>query len=258
MGFHILGKDGESIIKDLNTWKKYASPTSSNHWAEGRSAMEFARAWIKNGPAVPQDIQRIFKSSFPRHDISFIHAYAEWETPFSDTPRGPRNHDLLLEANIDGKLFVIGIEGKEREQFDKTLEKKISEAKNRSGQTLLPARVNSFCRGILNRPYGDDLKNLRYQFLSGIAGTVVEAKERNATTSVFIAHQLISPATPLNKIEQNMKDYETFIRHLLNEDDNTKEQLLYGPFNIPGSELVPSGEVYIGKVITKINKTFKA
>ncbi len=63
MGFHILGKDGESIIKDLNTWKKYGPPTSSNHWAEGRSAMEFARAWINNGPAVPQDIKRIFKSS---------------------------------------------------------------------------------------------------------------------------------------------------------------------------------------------------
>lgn len=257
MKFAIYGKTGcAPEIRSLEDWFKLAPPAqAARQWKPGRSAMEFARAWIVKGrPRVPEDIERLLLTCQETQGVTLQRAFAELKTQFRDTPRGPRNHDLLIEAERSGDTIVFGVEGKEREEFDRTLDQKIADATKKSAFTKLPARVNSFCRALFGRPYSSDLKEVRYQFLSGIAGMLVEANRRGAALSVFIVFQFRSGATPISDFDRNFADYTRFVRVLL--QDNLAEVLdgkIYGPFNAPGSELVPAGRFLIGKITSEIN-----
>ena len=217
--------------------------------------MELARAWIVKGrPHVPEDLERLLLRCQETQGVTLQRAFAELKTQFKDTPKGPRNHDLLIEAERAGDAIVFGIEGKEREEFDRTLDQKIADATKKSPFTKLPVRVDSFCRALFGRPYSSGLKEVRYQLLSGLAGTLVEANKRGAALSVFIVFQFRSCATPMSDLERNLADYTRFVRILF--QDNLAEVLndkIYGPFNAPGSELVPAGRFLIGKITYKIS-----
>ena len=255
MTFPIYGKR-ESEIQSLEDWFRFAPPANpATQWQPGRSAMEFARAWLDNGcPRVPLDLERLLLGCEETQGLTFQKAFAEAKTQFKDSARGPRSHDLLVEAQTHtGQLVVLGIEGKEREEFDGTLDQSIKDAKRKSECTQLPKRVDNFCRALFGRPYDTDLKDLRYQFFSGICGTLVEGQRRGATLSVFVVIQFKTTATPKVDLERNANDYVRFVRTLFKDDCMAvKDGKMYGPLCVPGSELVPAGRVIVGKITSVI------
>ena len=244
----IFGKDSKSRINNLKDWKTYAPPANPIHWKEGRSAMELAKSWIDgNNPIGPISLESLLRKQFRTDDIILLKAYAEYESKFYDTSNGPRNHDLLLEAKIDDNLYIIGIEAKEREAFDDTLDNKIISAKSNSVNTKLPRRIDDFCRVIFNKSYGDEFKNIRYQFLSGIAGTLIEAYKRNSSSAIFIVQQFKSLDTPPNDLKRNVSDLEYFLSFITKRRIDCDKDFLTGPFKVSDSAFLPPIDLYIGK-----------
>ena len=40
---------GKISLTTMAAWETYAGPKNPNHWADGRSAKEAARAWLESG-----------------------------------------------------------------------------------------------------------------------------------------------------------------------------------------------------------------
>lgn len=252
MKVEIFGsKKGLQQIETLEDWRRFAPPASDIHWKEGRSACELARAWVKNGPAVPNEVLSLFSSSDVLSKLQFLRAHAEYLTKFEDTPNGPRNHDLLVEAALGEQRVLIGIEGKEREEFDKSLSVRFAAKQDQAGSKF-PARVNEFCLGMFGEPYSPRYAELKYQFLSASAGILAE-KEKGSDLAVLLIHQFVSADTPSKDIERNKQDYAFFIKLMKPELETVQENVLYGPFQVPGCSLFPSRPLFIGKITTNLD-----
>lgn len=248
--FTIFGSDGKSQIRNLDDWKRHGAPAKSTHWKQGRSAYETAASWLRgNRPSVPVEFMNIFRDA-GFHNIEIISAIAERKTTFNDTNKGPRNHDLLIYANINSKKVIVGLEGKEREPYDKTVGERIEEAVKAASNSKLPARVHSFCRGILGRSYSRSYENIHYQFLSGIAGVAVEVKKNDAEFGVFAVQQIVTSQTPTNKIAYNDESYNSFVQLL--DPTHKGDSSLIGPFALPGSALIPPVVIFIAKYKTYV------
>lgn len=249
MKIELFGKDGKTPINGIEDWEKYGEPAEKKHWKKGRSAYEIAKSWLPNNkPGVPDGLVKILSNNFGEN-ISIEKAIVEKKTYFSDTSSGPRNHDLLLYAKIDDKSVIIGIEGKERESYDKTLINKFNEAT--SPNSKLPNRINYFCQSILNDQYHEAFKDLRYQFLSGVAGVSKEVEENNADYGLFIVQQIKTQNTPQTAISQNEIDFNHFMK-LLDKPNSLEfagenNSGIWGPLNLIESQIVPSTKMYIGK-----------
>lgn len=252
MRIEIFGKDGKTPIQGIEDWEMYGEPAEKKHWKVGRSAYEIAKSWLPdNKPGMPGELAKIIVDKFGEN-LVVEKAIVEKKTFFSDTPRGPRNHDLLLHAKIGDKYVIIGIEGKERESYDKMLSIKFNDAT--SPNSKLPFRISDFCRSILNHKYHENFKDLRYQFLSGVAGVAQEVKENKADFGLFIVQQIKTQDTPLKAVLKNESDFKHFMKLLdeNNSHDFTGENNsgIWGPFNISESKIVPSTKMYIGKFYT--------
>lgn len=254
MDIKIFGKDEKSPIQNIKEWEKHGEPAEKYHWKKGRSAYEVANSWLPNNkPGVPKNLIKILTEHF-QDEITFEKGIVEKKTYFSDTSSGPRNHDLLATATLGGRKIVIGIEGKERESYDKVLSKKFDNVS--SPNSKLPDRIEHFCSGILGNSYSNQLKNLYYQFLSGIAGVAVEVNKQNADLGMFIVQQFKSNKTPIDDLKRNEESFIEFLKFMGKPDpQNTgieSNSGIWGPYKIPGSELVPSTKMFIGKFYTNV------
>jgi hypothetical protein len=99
----ILSRNGDPITSLLD-WEKLGKPASEHHWVEGRSAYELARDWIEQGAA--DRVTRLLALS----GLVLGKVVVEKQTYFDDQGRGPRNHDLLIEATSDSGPVVIAVE----------------------------------------------------------------------------------------------------------------------------------------------------
>ena len=96
---------------------------------------------------------------------------------------------------------------------------------------------------------------LRYQLLTGVAGTLIEAKNRKADHAVFIVHEFLSKGVDLVKVSQNNEDFDNFFRHLLEKlDIRFYSGKLHEIGYVHGGKFVPNNiPLLIGKVSTKLN-----
>jgi hypothetical protein len=91
----VFSRKGDPIASLLD-WERFGKPTAEHHWVEGRSAYELARDWIEAGAA-----DRVTRLLTLRPELSGLvldKVIVEKQTYFDDQGRGPRNHDLLIEA----------------------------------------------------------------------------------------------------------------------------------------------------------------
>lgn len=141
MDIQIFGKDEETLIQNIEEWEKYGEPAEKYHWKKGRSAFEIAKSWLPNNePGVPENLSKILNEHF-QDEITFEKGIVEKKTYFNDTSSGPRNHDLLVTAFFGEKKIIIGIEGKERESYDKVLSKKFKQASSLNSNFLIELKA---------------------------------------------------------------------------------------------------------------------
>jgi hypothetical protein len=79
--------------------------------------------------------------------IELRNGVAEKRTQFDDDSHGPRNHDLLLRAELPtGSSVTVGVEGKADEEFDLPLWHYREAALRRSPKTQALRRIDSLVR----------------------------------------------------------------------------------------------------------------
>lgn len=234
----LIGKDGREI-DSVGDWLIKAPPAKGEeHWKDGRSAKELAKAWIGSGkPSVPREFQELAEQSPCFSSPVDIDAIAEKPTRL-DHRSGPRYHDLLLRCVSNGERVVVGIEAKADEPFSSL----VKDASNQDRASELSSAIFGHNR----------TSELRYQLLYGVAATLIEAKEYNAKCGVFLVHEFIHDGLSATSLERNQGDYNTFVTRLFNLEHADSQRLL-GPIRVPGNAYVPSDvDLYVAKISTQV------
>jgi hypothetical protein len=118
----------------------------------------------------------------------------------------------------------------------------------------IPQRLELLKNSIFGRTINDVIGNVRYQLLTGVAGALIEAKNRRADISVFVVHEFISKAVDYKKVAQNSGDLEYFVRILSGKTDlRIHLDELIEIEGVPGGEFVPGDmKLLIGKTKVEV------
>jgi hypothetical protein len=254
----IIVKDG-SEIRTVTKWFDLAPPKKGHdHWVEGRSAFECARAWCPQNadPGVPSEVGEVFASHPHTRGAAVRWATPEHQIRFDRLRGEPRNADIAALADHPTGLVAITIEAKADEPFDNLVRdvllravKDIAEDK----RTNLVSRVQQLAASIL--PPGTantrSLGELRYQLLTGVAGTLAFAREHKADRAVFIVHEFVTDLTDDAKHKANADDLDAFVTRLTSGAiRSVPAGVLRGPLSISGRPLFEAcPPLYLGKAL---------
>jgi len=215
----ISNKNGK-IITCLSTWKDaFIEVDNPKHWKPGRSAhslaLHFTRPSINGSKGI--DVLSEYLGYLGFKNVLFDYAEIEHESRF-DTFRGNgRIQDLMIWAKSENRPLAICIEAKVDETFDKNVpdaykERMIYSSKRPKSKTL--DRLNYICKHYYKvEPNSSKLKDIRYQLLYYLAGSITEAKKIDgvAFMPVFVYH---TDSYNNQNGDNNKKDYDTFIKSL--------------------------------------------
>jgi len=201
------------------SWRDDLLVTSYEEWrsrialkddALGRSARSLAMAW-----AGPVSVFGALSKVESFSDFRVKAVYVEAQTAFDSFPGGKRNHDLLLTGVTRDGGAVFPVESKADEPLGQTVKQYHDEGQRRRerGETTnAPERLEGLVHALIaHRSLGDErVLALRYQLLSGVAGTVAAAVEHHANAAVFFIHEFVTDqiAGPLR--ESNARDLRDF------------------------------------------------
>jgi hypothetical protein len=219
---------------------------------------------------VPPQVVKLLESNEGTRRTVFKSGITEHETPLPFSNRGARCHDLALRAERDGCLVTICVEAKADESFGGSVAEELRKARQRSGETRFPERLDWLSRTLLGIPafkdaecqaLSDVVSNLPYQLLTGIAGTLLEAQTQGATTAIFIVHEFRTDLTEDGKLKANAEAMDSFL-HLFCSVNGGPDECLHvgsgeivGPISIVDRPLAgplqcPSIPLMIGKIRT--------
>jgi hypothetical protein len=252
----IIGKDGNPI-SSVDSWFAGAPPKGgAAHWVTGRSARELAAAWCgSERPCVPAEIEQLLRSHPALDGIVIDRSFPEHQIRFDDLPGEPRNADLAIEARDADGAIAITIEGKADESFDRPVAAVLQSALKRMAadeKTGAVRRVELLSEALLPRWRSGlaHMGDLRYQLLTGIAGTLAWAREIKATRAVFAIHEFVTAQTSDDKHAQNASDLNRFLERLTDGAiSNLPQGTLVGPVRVAGNARIPSVPLYIGKAV---------
>lgn len=252
----IIGKSGQPILS-VDGWYDGAPPKGgAGHWVRGRSARELAAAWCgSDGPCVPAEIEQLLQSHADLKELVIDRALPEHQIRFDDLLGEPRNADLAIEARDADGVVAITIEGKADESFDRPVTAVLQSALKRMAadeKTGAVRRVELLSEALLPRWRSGlaHIGDLRYQLLTGIAGTLAWAREIKAARAVFAIHEFVTDQTSDDKHAQNASDLNQFLERLTDGAiSNLPQRTLVGPVRVSGNARMPCVPLYIGKAV---------
>ena len=113
-----ITKDGTPIVT-TDAWVASAGPVGPDHWADGRAAIETARAWL-DGDDVPKEL----KAALKRHDgfgkIARWSAEPRVALAFDDGVDAPVV-DLVVDAEDEHGAWLIVVDARTDEPFGDTV-----------------------------------------------------------------------------------------------------------------------------------------
>lgn len=242
---------GGQPIQTVEEWGKQAGPKARNQWAEGRSAMELARAWISG---IPDEVKSAFKSHPSFGEVKSWTAEPEVQLRFDDFKGEPSNSDLVVDASDENGEYLICVEGKADEPFDRLIKDKLSEAverrlKNPRSNQL--HRIDNLVRGFFHPLDSAEppLKEIRYQLLTACAGMMAEAKRRNVGRTLLLVHEFQTDRTAREKLVNNARDLDRFIHRLSRGRMKSIETgQICGPFELPEGSGFATAALFVGKI----------
>ena len=99
--------------------------------------------------------------------------------------------------------MVISVEAKVDESFGETIGTYWAKGKRSTAPTRAPERIQallSMAFGVSARPDADPWRRLRYQLLTAVTGTAIEAVRRQAATAVVIVHEFRTDSADLDNV----------------------------------------------------------
>ena len=240
-------------IHSVDEWALAAKPAKAEHWQDGRSAKELAKAWINgSGPAA---LIALLDHDPATADLCIQGAVAEAQTSFDAWPGGRRNHDLLVTGEARGGKTTIGIEGKADEPFGQTIESYYAAANRlieRKSPTNALLRLDELTTGLAGTTLAlaPELGRLRYQLFSATAGTMAAAANCSSQ-AVFVVHEFITDLTDARLQARNEAALCSFVGRVFNaEPPASRSTWLLGPFRIQ-AERWAHLPLWIGKISTR-------
>ena len=211
------------LIERMEDWAYISGPVKKEQWKDDYSAMEFARLWFKkdkNGhfyTSIPNQIQNIINYAFGPSEILFC--IPEKETQIIDAGEG-RHHDMFIYGVSENKEpFVVGIEAKVREDFDKLISQKLKDTTKTKGKSQIPVRINTisehFC---LDK---SKINDLYYQLFTGAEGTAQEALNYKIKNAIFLIVQI----NPNENIDTMIKTHEEAIANFVDANNSVIQKL---------------------------------
>ena len=203
-----------NIITTVEEWYQFAPPKAKGkHWKDGRSAKSLAQFMTdKNQVKKLEDI--LVELEYDTNGV--ISCTPEANTVLPCKGNG-RNHDLLMI----GEDFVVGIEAKVSEPFGEEISTELIEASdNKKGRIDKLANELFGCK--INE-VKDGLK-LRYQLLTGVYGTLREAKKNKKSKALFLVIVFTDGITreDENAVNRNNDDFKNFCKCInLSEEGGT-------------------------------------
>lgn len=204
------------IIKTVDDWKQFAPPKDKDkHWKKGRSAMSLAE-FMTDTERVAELEQELKELGYDTSEC--IQCTPEAITKLPGKGNG-RNHDMLMI----GKDFVVGIEAKVTEPFGESIAK---EQKGASENKLY--RIDSLAKDLFGCEVNEDYEDLKYQLLTGVMGTLIEAVKNSKSKALFLVIVFTDGITAQGRKAKNNNDndYSEFCKYLgLEENGGTITKL---------------------------------
>lgn len=183
-------------IKTVDDWLYAAPPQGGKQqWKDKYSAKELAKFVIENQSKFQDLIQDVLNETEIKRCNTFVcEPEASTRLPFSH--RGPRKHDLLLRS----KKVIIGIEAKAVEPF----------GDEKNGSKDKEQRLKWMREMLFPETKESNIKDIPYQLLTGISGTLLEAKRSDVHDCIFLV--LVFKQDKENK--KNIDNLNNFIDKL--------------------------------------------
>ena len=237
----------------MNSWYNIAPPKKQKEqWKCTRSAMELSRYITDNLPEIPTAIKAALKYAGESSNEEY-EWLPEYETSLPGNGGG-RNHDLIMF----GKGIVVGIEAKADEPFDSNnLSSWLNEGKkNSDGGKNRKHRLDELCKLLFNEEYSEEYKNVMYQLVTALSGTIIEAKNRKKNKALFIVLSFdINEACKKTKVEKNNSDFKFFINKIGKNGKikDEKESINCPEIEFAGHKKYGTVDTYIVKASVKRN-----
>jgi hypothetical protein len=160
---------------------------------------------------VPPELQQLLGSHPDLVDVVIERVLPERKIPFDGLRGEPRNADLAIAARDRSGIVALTIEGKADESFDRPVSAILEAAARRlpaDERTGAIPRIQALSAALF-RPWRKGLAHLgelRYQLLTGIAGTMAWAREIGASRAVFGVHEFVTDQTRDEKHARNAAD----------------------------------------------------
>ena len=196
-----------NIITTVEEWYQFSPPKAKEkHWKDGRSAKSLAQFMTdKNQVKKLEDI--LVELKYGTNGV--ISCTPEANTVLPCKGNG-RNHDLLMI----GEDFVVGIEAKVSEPFGEEISTELIEASdNKKGRIdklaneLFGCKINEVKDGL----------ELRYQLLTGVYGTLLEAENNKKSKALFLVIVFTDGLTSEdeNAVNRNNDDFKNFCQQIV-------------------------------------------
>lgn len=230
----------------IKRWEDWTPPKSPTHWVPGRSSMELAKAWFRNGPGIPSapdEMMNLFTSERRFKELELMRGIPEYRTSLKCSGNG-RNHDLWLIGRTGCEQVTICVEAKADESFGNYLvggywtwamQRRIMGI-----ETGVPERIEELLSLVRNTDR--EWFPLKYQLLTAICGTALQVKHDKSQVGIFLIHEFITGKTNISRLQKNEEDLRKFLSVLSGQQLPAVYKKLYGPFKIANVEC------YVGKV----------
>lgn len=177
-------------IKTVDDWFFCAPPKGKEkQWKDNYSAKELATFAIS--PEFKPFIKNLLSECKIRCN-DFI-CIPEAETELPGDYRGPRNHDLLMI----GKNVIIGIEAKVNEPYGNSIGQELKGCSKGKKE-----RINWMKKVLFD---GDCIDKVKYQLMTGVCGTLLEAARKNVEKCIFLVLSF-----NIDGVESNLQNEEAF------------------------------------------------
>lgn len=248
-------------ITTVEEWHRYAPPKKSEeHWVDGRSAKEAAKAWVECPSQAPKEVLGLLKSNDEFTDLILDRAEPEAKLSFDDF-RNPREADLCIWAHDPKGVVAITVEAKADEPFDDTVADTLAKCLERVVENPRSAgvtRTAQLAQSLFNARGSNEefITDLRYQLLTATAGTLAHAARIGASRAIVVVHQFITSAMSSSGLIRNDADLSRFLKRLSRgRVESLDADRLAGPFMVPGEPLFfEPATLYIGKAVRKIGE----
>ena len=154
--------------------------------------MELARAWFTSPvPVVPAEVTAILETSPFTQGTVLTRGQPEYVTPLPE--RGEwRNHDLWLTGRAGDRSVTVCVEAKADEPFGDPIgvyvDRVIAKKEKSGNASRLPEGVDALLKVVFGEKAScreTPWRDLRYQLLTSVAGTAIQAALDGSSVGYF-------------------------------------------------------------------------